>query len=440
MTEDFKNKIIKSVEENRNKIIKNSYLKDEYFKLFKKMDSPDKGHLDFEKIPKDIFKNFNYDLFFEDYSDDVNIDINKYLPDNVNKNNVNIIVLLNGYLSNKYTNIISKDIVAKSLDKKVKEEYLDIEKYFLLDAEQYENPLTVLNVFLAIDGLYIYIPKNVAIKEPIYIFSIITDNDKDYLFNQRILCLLDENSEATIIEHKISLSNNKSVFIQVNEINLLNNSKLNYYNLSDTIISKQKQNEKKFVTLSSYEHNIGKNAICNVSSIDTNPNFSRKRANFRLGENSELNINSFSFVTDDNVVNYRTLVEHQADNSKCNQMVKAVTDAQSKFIFTGKIKIESDVKKINAHQNSRIITLSDNADIVCDPQLEIYSDDVICTHGAAIGNPNEDIIFYLQSRGINSNLAKKILLEAFANEIYDTIKEDNLRESLKKSSFLDVLL
>lgn len=433
-TNNFKDKIVKIVEENKNEILKDSDLKNEYFKLFKKMAPPDAGHLDFSQMPKDIFNNFDYNLFFKKYNDaDVDINIDKYLPNNVNKDKINIVVLVNGFFSNKYSKVISKGLEIRSLNEKVDCEYGDVEKYFLTESEMHENPLTVLNVFLAMDGVYIYVPKNIAVKEPIYLFSVITDQEKDYLFNQRVLCLLDENAEVSVIENKISNSSKNAVICQVNEICLKNNAKLNYYNLSD----KTEKNEQKsniLTTLSGYEYTVGRDAVCDVCSIDIAPDFSRSRINFRMdGENSEAAFNSFSFVPN-NVVNYRVLIEHLTDNSRSNQKIKAIADNDAKFIFNGKIEIKNGVKNVEGHQNSKVITLSDQAEVICEPQLEIYSDDVICTHGAAIGNPNDDLIFYLQSRGIDEKQSRLMLLDAFANEIFDTIKDNDLRSYMKTIS------
>lgn len=428
MESKFKNKIINAIEANKDTFLTPSSLRKEYFRLFKKMDSPENGHLDFKNTPKSFFEKFDYDLFSKKNTAEEHINITDFLPKYVNINEVNIVVLINGYFSEEYSKIISENLIAKSLTKKVDDEYIDVEKYFLMYAEQHENPLTILNTILAMDGLFLEIKKNAYIKEPIYILSIITEQEKNYLFNQKLLILAQKNSQATIIERKISLANQRTTLLQVKEQHQAENSHIDYYDLTDI-----SENNIEFTTLNGNEYVVDKNSNFNLFTLDINPAFSRSQTNLRLiGENAETNINSFAFVDHKNIVDNKTLMEHKASNSKCSQRVKAIADKEGKFFFDGKIEICENINKIEAHQNTRGITLSNDATIICDPQLEIYADDVVCTHGAAIGsNDNDDeLLFYLQSRGISETEARKMLLIAFAGEIYDKIKNEELRKEL----------
>ncbi len=433
---DFKEKIISAIDKHQDTIIKHSELKKEHYELFKKMDAPTEGHLDFKNTPKDFFSNFDYKIYDETHNYNTSLDYSKYLPKYALGQKINILVLINGYFSSEHSKIVSEDLIALSLDKKIEEDYLDVAKYFLTYAERYENPLTVLNVVLALDGLFIKIPKNKKIEEPIFIISVITDQNEKYLFNQRLLIVAEENSQATILERKVSESGKDAILVQIKELHQAENSNIDYYNLSNsksTITDNKKNNiiNGNFSTLSGNAYSGEANSTVNLFSIVTNVDFCRSRNNIRLsGVNSEANLYALSFTKDTGIVDSRALVEHNSSYSRCNQLVKAIADGQSKFIYTGKVDIIKGMKKIESHQNIRAVQLSDEAETICEPQLEIYSDDVICTHGASIGNSDENLLFYLQSRGINEKESFALLLAAFAGEIYDKIKIPELREEL----------
>ena len=431
---DFKEKIISAIESNKNTIIKNSELKKEYYNLFKKMDAPTEGHLDFKNTPKDFFKNFDYKIYDKEYNYNNLLDYSKYLPKYILNQKANILVLINGYFSTEHSKIVSEQLKACSLNKKVAEDYPDVAKYFLTYAERHENPLTVLNVVLALDGLFIKIPKDTKIDEPIFIISIVTEQTEKYLFNQRLLIVAEENSQAKIFEKRVSESQEDSILLQIKELHQSENSNIDYYNLSNYNLSKNKfvdSNQAKFSTLTGNEYSGEANSVVNVFSLSTNVDFCRSRTNIRMsGANSEANIYVLSFTKGAGIVDSRTLVEHDVSYSRCNQIIKAIADGKSKFIYTGKVDIVDGIKKIDSHQNIRAIQLSDYAEIICEPQLEIYADDVVCTHGAAIGNTDENLLFYLQSRGISEKESFSLLLTAFAGEIYDKINIPELREEL----------
>ena len=148
------------------------------------------------------------------------------------------------------------------------------------------------------------------------------------------------------------------------------------------------------------------------------------------GENTETHLNGLYYGKGKSLIDNHILVDHLVPNCQSNQLYKGVLDDEAVGVFNGKILVKPDAQKTNSFQSSKAILLSDNSSVNSKPQLEIFADDVKCSHGAAIGQLNENEIFYLKARGISEANAKSILTYAFANEIIQGIVIDELREYL----------
>ncbi len=423
MKNKFKCRITKAVEANKKNLLEGSLLKEEYFKLFEQMEAPTNKQSIFKNIPADFFENFEYEVYDGNYTPRPEEDYSKYFT---SMEKGNFIVLINGFFSPEHSRIISDNIVISKLSEKIKKDYFAVEKYYITYSERHEYILSALNAALSRDGIFLNIKENAIVEEPIYILSVFTNQMKNYLYNQRFLILADKNSQATIIENVVSESNSKVMMMQVTELHQSPNSLVNYYRLNNYAAKKEN-----LVVFLDSEFAIEENAVLNRFSINFNSTFSRNRTNVKaIGKKSEINLNSFIYVKNHGVMDIRTILEIASPEVRCNQFVKSIADENSRVNFSGKIEIEPHAQKVVASQKSRGILLSNTAEIFCEPQLEIYANDVVCSHGAAIGNVDDDLVFYLQSRGIAKDEAQKLLLAAYASEILDKIHIKELRDNL----------
>jgi len=422
---DFKSKILNDINSNKKNIIGDFTIKEEYLKSFSRMETINKKIADFKNSPNDFFENFDYNVYDKNYFSK-NIDYKKLnckIPENSN-----IITMINGCFSNENTKIISKNITVSSFIEKIKNKYFATEKHFLDYSEDNENQLTLLNSVLAKDGIYLHIHPNSIIEEPIYIVNVITEQDKNFFFNHRKLIILDENSSAKIIETDLFLSNYKALSLNVCLTKQAKNSNLDYLHINSDINSNRK-NHSKVSLIVRNEFKLDEDAKLNYNTVIFDSPFGQNRTQFLLeGENAEVNTAMFSYLRNDSVVDIATLTSHLVPNTYSNQLVKTVADDNSYFSFDGKILVSQNAQKIKAAQNSHAILLSDSAQVNCQPQLEIYADDVECSHGTAIGNLEEEMMFYLNSRGIGKEEANKLLFMAFACDIIDKIPHKNMQD------------
>lgn len=418
---DFKNKILNQINSSEKNIYSSFPAREEYLKLFLKMETINKKINDFKNSPTNFFENFDYEIYDKDYFYE-KIDYSKLNFEIPEKSN--ILTLVNGYFSEENSQIISENISVESLDTPKK--YLFFEKHFLDYSGATENQLTSLNSALSKDGLYLLIHLNATVEEPIYIINLITQQDKNYFFNYRKLIVANENSTAKIIEADFFMSDCKSLVMNVFLLKQAQNSNLDY-----THIILNRKNNSKVSLMVGNEFKLDANAKLNYNTVGLNLLYGRNRTQFFLeGENAEVNTTLFSYLQNDNTIDVATLIAHLAPNTHSKQVVKSIADDNSCFSFDGKILVEQDAQKIKASQNSRAILLSENASVNCQPQLEIYADDVECSHGSAIGNLEEEMIFYLNSRGIGKEQANKLLFTAFAGEVIDKIPHQNIRDAV----------
>ena len=430
-----KERIIKEIKENQEKLCGIFSPNDEFIKIYEKMKPISKEIPEFANTPKEIFEEFNYCFYDKSYCSAESI-TEQELQLQFAKN-INAVVLINGYFSKEKSNIISKNLIVKGLAEKTKEDFFTIEQYFRNYFDVYENQLTALNSILTKDGAFIQIPKNAVIEEPICIFSIITEQDKPYFFNERILVIAEENAEATIFRKDFSKSENATVMVCITLLQQAANSKINHYQIysnnlqnNNLQINNSQKTEQKFNTFTAYEFSLQENATLNNFSFYCTSAYLKSVENIKLlGKNATVNNNSFNFLKKaNNIIDTKAHTFHQAEQTNSNHLVKAIASNDSHFIFDGKIFVEPEAQKTDAKQQSKIILLDDNSKADCNPHLEIYADDVSCSHGTAIGNLDDDLLFYLNSRGIGQNEAQKLLLVAFAGEIIEKISNPALKE------------
>jgi Fe-S cluster assembly protein SufD len=304
-----------------------------------------------------------------------------------------------------------------------------IDNYFNKIANLDES-LTSLNTAFANEGAYINIPKSKVVDKPIEIMYFSTGSEAALLVQPRNLVIVGENSHVQIIERHQSLNESRIesgpvLTNSVTEIFAQKRAIVDYYkiqndnleaNLIDNTYVSQKQETNVSVNTFSFGGNLTRN----------NLNF------YHFGERIVSNLNGITIIGDKQHVDHYTLVQHSTPNCESHQDYKGIFSDRSTGVFNGKIYVEKEAQKTNAFQKSNNILLSDKATINAKPQLEIFADDVKCSHGCTIGQLDETAMFYMQQRGIPKKEAKALLMYAFSNAVIESIKIPELKQRITK--------
>ncbi|MFC6877432.1 Fe-S cluster assembly protein SufD [Flavobacterium myungsuense] len=299
---------------------------------------------------------------------------------------------------------------------------MNIDNYFNKVASKDES-LTSLNTAFANEGAYINIPKSKVADKPIEIMYFSTGKEVALLVQPRNLIIVGENSHVQIIERHQSLNDNAVLTNSVTEIFAQKRAIVDYYkiqndNLEANLIDNTYVSQKLESTVS-------------VNTFSFGGNLTRNNLNFyHLGERIVSNLNGITIIGDKQHVDHYTLVQHAQPNCESHQDYKGIFSDRSTGVFNGKIFVEKEAQKTNAFQKSNNILLSDKATINAKPQLEIFADDVKCSHGCTIGQLDETAMFYMQSRGIPKKEAKALLMYAFSNVVIESIKIPELKQRI----------
>ena len=297
-----------------------------------------------------------------------------------------------------------------------------IDTYFNQIASKDES-LTSLNTAFANEGAYINIPKSKVADKPIEIMYFSTGSEKALLVQPRNLVIVGENSHVQIIERHQCLNDNAVLTNSVTEIFAAKRAIVDFYkiqndaaeaNLIDNTYVSQKQESHVSVQTFSFGGNLTRN----------NLNFSH------FGERLTSTLNGITIIGEKQHVDNYTLVHHAAPNCESFQDYKGIFSDRATGVFNGKVYVEKEAQKTNAFQKSNNILLSDKATINAKPQLEIFADDVKCSHGCTVGQLDETALFYMQQRGIPKKEAKALLMYAFSNAVIENIKIPELKKRI----------
>jgi len=290
---------------------------------------------------------------------------------------------------------------------------LIIENYFNKIA--LKDGITSLNTAFSNEGAFIHIPKNKFVEKPIQIIHFSTGNEASLMFQPRNMIVVDENSQVQIIERHQSLSENKVFTNSVTEIYADKKSIIDYYkiqndNLQASLIDNTYINQQRNSTFSMHTFSFGNELVRNNLNISQNDEF------------IETTIKGVTIIGNKQHVDHNTLIQHNKPNCNSHQDYKGIYDNKSTGVFNGKIIVNKQAQKTNAFQSNNNILLSDKATINAKPQLEIYADDVKCSHGCTVGQLDKNALFYLKSRGIPEKEATALLMYGFANNILKSVK------------------
>jgi len=298
-----------------------------------------------------------------------------------------------------------------------------IDTYFNQAADKNDS-LTNLNTAYAFEGAFINIPKSVVVSKPIEILYFTTGNTPNFV-QPRNLVIVGENAHVQIIERHQSLSETAMMTNSVTEIFAAKRAIVDYYklqndvqtaNLIDNTYAVQKQESRVSVHTFSFGGNLTRN----------NLNF------YHQGERIDSTLKGVTIIGDKQHVDHYTLVHHAQPNCESHQNYKGIFDDRSTGVFNGKIYVDKIAQKTDAFQQNNNILLTDKATLNTKPQLEIFADDVKCSHGCTIGQLDESAMFYMQQRGIPKKEAKALLMYAFTDEVLSSVAIPDLQLKLQQ--------
>jgi Fe-S cluster assembly protein SufD len=338
------------------------------------------------------------------------------------------LVFFNGILRNELSSLsaLPEEVVAINLSQAaVDERYAPmLQEHLARGADYVANGFTALNTAFISDGAFVYIPKGVTVSVPIHLLFI-SDGTNTASF-PRVLLVAGENSSATVIESYAGAQDGQYFTNAVVEVVLKDGARLEHYKV-------QRESNKAF-HIATTEVDLGPNTSYDTTTITFGGALSRHDVHVTMDhEGAECWVDGFYLVTANQHTDTHSVIDHRKPHCTSHQLYKGILDGKSRAVFNGKIFVRHDAQKTDAMQTNKNLLLSNEARVDTKPQLEILADDVKCAHGAAVGQINEDELFYLETRGIHQDLARNLLTYGFAEEVIGKIKIESIRAQLDEA-------
>ena len=335
------------------------------------------------------------------------------------------IVFWNGEYSAEYSDDVFEDgLTVSSLKSSIKNEQSAIEAMFNSKVNFTEDPFVAMNTAFSQQGVHIQIADKAIITKPIVIYFIGDSSRSELIYNIRNLIRAGSFSQCSIIEKFDTFGENASFSNVVNEISVAENASFKHYKIEN---DSENANH-----ISNTYASQAKHSNFTANTFATNGAMVRNNLNIKLEqEGCESHMNGLYLIDGKTHVDNHTVVDHMVANCYSNELYKGIMDGNSKGVFNGKIFVRQDAQQTNAFQSNKNILLSDKATINTKPQLEIWADDVKCSHGCTTGQLDEEALFYLQARGIQKDKARAILLNAFAGDVLENISIEAIQGYLQ---------
>jgi Fe-S cluster assembly protein SufD len=348
---------------------------------------------------------------------DSNIDISSYL---IPKLDANIVVLVNGFFRADLSKIETENgLKIDSLKEVIKQSDSFIKDHLGEIAKAEKELFIALNTLCFTDGVYVDLDKNAVIEKPIHIINI--TNSDNLITNTRTIVKAHDNSSVKIIESFVNLKGEESFTNNVSEFFLNPNSNVEYNKIQN------KAGES--YQISSEQVYQRKDSNFTINTMTLQGTLVRNNLNIEVqGEGCETNLNGIYLGKKKNHIDNHTIVDHLKPNCNSNEVYKGILDDNSVGVFNGKVFVRRDAQKTNAFQQNNNILLTDDAVINSKPELEIYADDVKCSHGSTIGQLDDEAIFYLRARGISKRSAINLMITAFVKEAIDRVSVPALKD------------
>jgi Fe-S cluster assembly protein SufD len=337
------------------------------------------------------------------------------------------LVFVNGFFSAELSEIKSlpAGVRVENLAATLAKDSAFIEKHLGKYAHTAKNAFAGLNQAFFTDGAFIFVPQGVEVAEPVQLIYLSSAKHNGETILPRNLIIAEANSKLTVVESYLSTGNVAYFTNAVTEILAGDNANVEHVKLQDEAADA--------FHIATIAGEFGRTSRVNVHSFALGAKLSRNNIRTKLaGEGLECVLNGLYLTRNEQLADHHMIVEHAQPHCASHEYFNGILDDKSKGVFHGRILVQQIAQKTDAKQTNKNLLLSDNASADTKPQLEIYADDVKCTHGATIGQLNDESIFYLRARGIDTETAKRMLIHAFAGEIIERIQHEAAREVVDK--------
>lgn len=328
----------------------------------------------------------------------------------------NVLVFLNGRFSASHSHIRSPELVVIPLDKAVAGEYSELVLQHLGDSSRYaKDGIHAMNTAFAQEGIFIYINEGEVTGHPVYLYYISDARDANILSQPRNLVYISQRAQVQLIETYATIGLSESFTNQVMEVIVEKDAIVEYYKIQNDAVHTSQVSTTHF-------RMVGKSFMHAVT-ISLNGAIVRNNLNIALeAAYSEAHLYGLYFLNGNSHIDNHTIVDNIQPNCQSNELYKGIIDDKATAVFNGKIFVRQPAQKTNAFQSNKNVLLSDYATINTKPQLEIFADDVKCSHGCTVGKLDEEGMFYLRSRGISEKIARSLLVHAYVIDILEKIK------------------
>lgn len=337
------------------------------------------------------------------------------------------IVMVNGEFvpSVSDTAVLPEGVTVCGMGDALREHEALIKAFLHAEMNSQQCPFAVLNTALFSSGLFFHVPEAIHIDKPVHLLFLALDQS-GFIANPRQVMILGKASRLTLVEHCCSVSSQSYFMNSVTQISAGEACELDYV--------KWQNEQAQAVHMAHYFVSQKKDSRLVMTNLTAGGAFSRDDVMVNLSESgAECRTGGFYRLSrDDQYVDHHININHAAPHSNSEMLFKGILDKKSRAVFNGRLHVEKGSQKITAYQANHNLLLSDNAEIYSKPELEIYADDVKCKHGATIGQLDQDAMFYLCSRGIEKKEAQSMLMQGFADEIFERITHDTLRLHAKE--------
>ena len=340
----------------------------------------------------------------------------------------NVLVFVNGQFSEKHSTIISpaSEIKIQPLAKAMQEQPELMTKYFARQTATSSDSFVALNTALAQEGTLVHVPPGQVVSHPVYLYFVSDARQSNTFSQARNLFIVEANSQATFNELYHHTGHHSGYYNATTELWLHDHAIAYYHKVQD-------EGPTAYHTGHTYVHQSA-NSLFQGVTVTLDGAIIRNNLHVSLdAEGCEAHMYGLYMLEGKAHVDNHTSVDHLKPNSFSNELYKGIMDDASHGVFNGKVFVRPDAQKTNAFQSNRNILLTDTASIDTKPQLEIWADDVKCSHGATTGQIDAEQLFYLRTRGLDKVQARALLLQAFAGDVIQNIKSEALQEMLREA-------
>ncbi|MHC1708414.1 MAG: Fe-S cluster assembly protein SufD [Bacteroidales bacterium] len=384
------------------------------FEEFCKLGFPDQKLEDWRSTSLKKTLGMDYQLEFS--APEQKVDVNTVFKCDIHHMDTHVISLLNGWYSGheELLQTLPDGTIIGSFNAASKVYPELFTQYYSKQADFKGNAMNALNTAFAVDGVFIYVPDGVEVRQTIQIVSII-NLFNNVMIQPRNLVILGKNARLQLIHCDHSVNHLSSFINSVSEVFIGENSFVDHYKLQN------KDNDSTQITTTYFHQKANSQLTSNV--ITLNGGLIRNNLNVTLAEpGCDAKLYGLYLADKEQHVDNKVFIDHQAGDCTSNQLYKGILDDQAMAVFNGHIMVRKDAQHTNAFQNNRNILLTDKATIHTQPHLEIYADDVKCSHGATVGQLDPEAMFYMRSRGIREDTSRMLLMYAFAADVIHHIR------------------